>query len=230
MASQLSKSGGMTVKSGGVATERGVKILALFIGVLLPLLLFGKLAEQVARHGGFQRDTLILESIHRYATPAWDATAILISRLGDPRLHLILAAILALVLAKRDNLRSAVFLLLGVGGAALLNFAAKSLFRRERPLLWPSPAPEWDFGFPSGHAMVSLALALALVLLLWSSPKRWVMGVAALLFTVSVGFSRLYLGVHFPSDIVAGWAAALAWTTGLFFVFKPNAEPPAPEF
>ncbi len=191
---------------------------ALFCGVLLPLLLFGKLAERVWRHGGFKRDLPILHFIHGYAGSWLDFVMILISLLAAPRLLLLLAGMLTLWLAGHRRPRSAVFLLLSVGGAALLNLAAKSWFRRDRPMLWPSPAPERDFGFPSGHAMLSLAFATALLFLLWPAPGRWAICLTAGLFTVLVGVSRLYLGVHFPSDIAAGWTAAMAWTVGLYFV------------
>ena len=73
-------------------------------------------------------------------------------------------------------------------------------------------------GLPSGHATYSLALTLALVLLTWESPKRpWIVGFGVA-FVGLIGLSRLYLGVHYPSDIVGGWLLATAWAVGLYQV------------
>ena len=93
---------------------------------------------------------------------------------------------------------------------------AKQLFARERPSLWESIAPEATYSFPSGHAMGSMTLAAVLILLAWRTRWRWPVALLTGAFTVLVGLSRVYLGVHYPSDILAGWAAALAWTVGIY--------------
>jgi undecaprenyl-diphosphatase len=113
----------------------------------------------------------------------------------------------------------AFFWALATGGAALLNLLAKHGFARARPDLWPSIAPETSFSFPSGHAMQSMAVAAALVVLLWPTLARWPVLVLGAGFTLLVGVSRVYLGVHFPSDVLAGWAASLAWVAGLALLF-----------
>ena len=107
---------------------------------------------------------------------------------------------------------------IALAGSGLLNVAAKHYFGRARPSLWESIAPESTFSFPSGHAMGSMTLAAVLVLLAWPTRWRWwVLGLAAA-FVLMVGASRIYLGVHYPSDILAGWAAALAWVMGVYLV------------
>jgi undecaprenyl-diphosphatase len=102
-----------------------------------------------------------------------------------------------------------------VGGGWLLNRSAKALFGRERPKLWESVAPETSLSFPSGHAMASMALIAALVVLLW--PTRWRYPTIGLggIFVLLVGLSRVYLGVHYPSDVLAGWIASFAWVMGV---------------
>ena len=97
------------------------------------------------------------------------------------------------------------FAAFATGGSALLNLAAKQAFARDRPSLWESIAPEHNYSFPSGHAMGSMTLAVALVLLAWNTRWRWPVVAAMAVFVPMVGLSRVYLGVHYPSDILAGW-------------------------
>jgi len=105
---------------------------------------------------------------------------------------------------------------------AALNLLAKLLFQRHRPMLWPQRPPETDFGFPSGHAMVTLAVVVTLVVLICPTRWRWVALLVGASFAFLVGVSRLYLGVHDPSDIIAGWWAALVWVCGIrVIVFEP---------
>src|SRR5690606_17364220 len=85
---------------------------------------------------------------------------------------------------------------------------------------WPPLAPETSFSFPSGHAMQSMALATALLVLAWNTRWRWPVLLAGAAFTGIVGLSRVYLGVHFPSDVLAGWCASLAWAVGLALLFR----------
>jgi undecaprenyl-diphosphatase len=75
--------------------------------------------------------------------------------------------------------------------------------------------PESTFSFPSGHAMQSMAVGAALVILLWETRWRYVALLLSASFVLAVGLSRIYLGVHYPSDILAGWAASVAWVVGL---------------
>ncbi len=192
-------------------------LLLLFCGVALPLLAFGALAEDVWERGGIGWDEPIQHAVHGEASPRWDAAMAFISDIG----HLygvvplaVLVVLGLLVVRRRGN---ALFFAVAVGGAGLLNQGAKLFFRRDRPDLWlsPSPAPEHTYSFPSGHAMGSMALVAALAVLAWPTRWRWWAILIGGLFTGLVGFSRVYLGVHYPSDVVAGWAASLAWVLGV---------------
>lgn len=139
-----------------------------------------------------------------------------------------LAALVFAGLMTAGRIRHAVYFGLAVGGSALLNLVAKAVFVRERPSLWLSIAPEQSYSFPSGHAMGAMSLAAAIVLLLWFTPWRWPALVVGLAFAAWVGASRVYLGVHYPSDILAGWAAALAWVSVVYLLVRPNHRGPRP--
>ncbi len=187
---------------------------ALFAGILLPLLLCGKIAGDLRGFGALRGDIAGLYAVHRFANPRLDSWVVLATRLGALLAIPALAGV-ALGLRKLWRAESATFFILSLGGAAGLNLAAKLFFERARPALWDSPNPEYDFSFPSGHAMMSMAAAAALIAIAWPTRLRWpalILGSAAVLL---IGLSRLYLEVHYPSDVLAGWAAGLAWVLGL---------------
>ncbi|MER3482900.1 MAG: hypothetical protein C4332_06840 [Meiothermus sp.] len=201
-------------------SEHRLRLLVLFIGVLIPLVVFGDLAEDIWKREGFSWDVPLLEGLHAHASAPLDALAVTLAVLGGFWGLVIPTLLLLSWLGRRGQRRDAVFLGLAVAGAALLNLAAKAVFQRTRPDLWPRLVVEDTFSFPSGHAMGSMAFAAALVVLAWPTRWRWPVTVGAGLFTLLVGVSRLYLGVHFPSDVLAGWCAALVWVTGLAVILR----------
>jgi undecaprenyl-diphosphatase len=107
--------------------------------------------------------------------------------------------------------RAAVVLAVGVGGAALINTLLKLAFHRVRPELWTPLVVERSFSFPSGHAMVSSALACSVTYILWHTRWRWLAVGLGLAVVVAIGLSRLYLGVHYPTDVLAGWTVGFFW-------------------
>jgi undecaprenyl-diphosphatase len=196
------------------ARPRWAWLSLLFLGVLLPLAGFGSLAEDV-EEGGLPWDEPILRWVHGHATHGFDRAAVLLSRLGYLWGAVPLGVgVLVLLLAIR-HWRRARFFAIAAGGATLLNVLAKLAFHRVRPALWKSLAPETSYSFPSGHAMGTMALAAALVVITWPTRGRWWVLAAGSVFVLLVGLSRVYLGVHYPSDILAGWAASLAWVAGV---------------
>jgi membrane-associated phospholipid phosphatase len=166
--------------------------------------------------------------LHAMATPTLDRFFILLTRLGYQWGVVPLDLIVLLSLALRRRFRDGLFFGIAVTGSAVLNIVAKNYFARMRPDLWLSLTPETTYSFPSGHAMGSATLGVALIMLCWPSRWRWPMTVASLVFVLLVGVSRVYLGVHYPSDILAGWSAAIAWVFGMYILVDRKAPPPPP--
>ncbi len=193
-------------------------LLLLFAGVLAPLWLFAELADEVHELEAIVFDDALLHWFNALAGPRLDSFFLVVTRIGYEYGVVPLAVLLPLVLLVRRHRREAVFAAVACGGSALLNMAAKHTFQRPRPALWESLAPESTFSFPSGHAMGSMTLAAVLVLLAWRTRWRWPVLAGAVAFVGLVGISRLYLGVHYPSDVLAGWAAGLAWVAGSYLV------------
>lgn len=197
----------------------------LFAGLLLPLWVFAELADEVHELEAMVFDDALLLWLQGLAGPRLDAFFVFVSQIGYAWgvIPVDIALCVALLLARRW--REAVFAIVALSGSALLNLATKAFFQRERPSLWESIAPEATFSFPSGHAMGSMTLAAVLILLAWPTRWRWPVLVLALAFTGLVGLSRLYLGVHYPSDVLAGWAAGVAWTVGVYLVLFRRRRP-----
>jgi undecaprenyl-diphosphatase len=204
----------------------GLRLLLLFIGALLPLWGFAELVGELREGEPFVFDAPILTFAHEMATAGFDRAFLLVSALGYTWGVVPLDIALVLVLALRRRAREGLFAGLALGGSALLNIATKQLFARERPSLWESISPEDTFSFPSGHAMGSMTLAWVCVLLASRTRWRWPVAIFASLFISLVGLSRVYLGVHYPSDILAGWTAASVWAVCCFFaVFRHHRHP-----
>ena len=204
--------------------RHGWRLLLLFAGVLLPLWGFSELAEEVREAEIFPFDQPILLAANALASQGFDDLFLFFSAIGYQYGVVPFDVLLIVVLAVKQRLREGLFAGVAVIGSALLNVGAKQFFARDRPSLWESIAPENNYSFPSGHAMGSMTLALVLVLLAWPTRWRWPVMVAMIVFVAMVGLSRVYLGVHYPSDILAGWAAAAAWTMGIYLLLSDRGR------
>jgi membrane-associated phospholipid phosphatase len=166
------------------------------------------------------RETDFLLALHRAASPSWDAVFLASHYLGTMELGMGLCLSLALLLRVKGQRREALaWILLGLAVLAVVEIV-KPLAGRPRPALWPALVAQRGYSFPSGHAL-STAAIYPLLAWLWArrdatrAPLAWAFAIAIPLY---VGVGRLYLGLHWPSDVVAGWALgaslrslAVAW-------------------
>jgi undecaprenyl-diphosphatase len=140
---------------------------------------------------------------------------------GHAVLTIVTLAVLAYLLLTRRR-AAALFVVVAVGGGMLLSTGLKLGFERPRPDLVPHGARVYTASFPSGHSMLSAVTYLTLGALLARVEKVWrvrifLVGLAVAL-TLVVGMSRVYLGVHWPSDVLAGWCGGAAWASLCWFV------------
>jgi membrane-associated phospholipid phosphatase len=170
--------------------------------------IFGTMAALVFGRGHVPFDAPILQGLHSHASPALDGVAVFFTIVGNTGPMIAAGVLTTAVLAYLGRRREVWLFALGVGGSMLLTQVIKYFAMRPRPDLWPSLRPEHTFSFPSGHAMDTAALAAALFFVLPRHRRLWAL---APLFALSVGWARMYLGVHFPSDVLAGWSSAVGW-------------------
>lgn len=190
-------------------------VYALGLGLAFALLaLFADLAEDVLEGEFAALDHAILHALHARSSPALDWLALSLSTLGDvPATALITAAAMAALLALRRPLDAAT-LLIAIAGGGCLTLVLKQIFRQPRPALFESLAPETSYSFPSGHALMSVCLyGFLSMLILRLSPRAWPAALAVLLIPMGIMWSRLYLGVHWLTDVLAGSLAACFWLT-----------------
>jgi membrane-associated phospholipid phosphatase len=139
----------------------------------------------------------------------------LVSVFGDPSTLTSISLLSLIVLAVSRYWRLLLLWTITLPGAGILNQFLKNIFRRQRPQL-PHPwLAESGWSFPSGHAMCSLVvyglLAYSICFLPTSGRSRLSFGLLAILLVIAIGFSRLYLGAHYFSDVMAGYLAAIFW-------------------
>ncbi len=196
-------------------------MLLAFAGIVLPLWGFAALVDGLREERALGFDIPLLRMMHSVANPTLDHVFLAISAVGYGGGVLPADALLVLWLACARYTREALFAGIAVLGSLALDAAIKHFFARARPSAWESLVHESSYSFPSGHAMASMTLALVVVLLCWSGRLRgawrvrWPTTCVAAFFVLLVGLSRVYLGVHFPSDVLAGWAAATAWVVSV---------------
>lgn len=203
--------------------ERAGRTTALLLVALLAavfaLLLFGWLSTEVARGATLRFDLRVRAAVHAFASPQLTTAMLIVTSLGS-MIFLLAATGLAFVTFLTVNWqRAAVWLLIAMLGAAVLNGAMKHSFHRPRPspfFNYPLPASE---SFPSGHALASLCFYGAIAALCGSRLRARSLQIsvwaAAVALVAMIGFSRIYLGVHYFSDVVGGYLAAGVWVGAL---------------
>jgi undecaprenyl-diphosphatase len=193
----------------------GMKLRVWWSPLLLSLvltLLFVGLATIIHTWHDFSVDHTILEWINGHGSTALDKLFKGLTILGEPTLVTGFAAILAVALYRKGHADRAALALAAIFGSAAIMIILKHAFHRVRPDIWQPLVHESSFSFPSAHAMASLTLALTLAYTLRGYRHYKTIVIILVGYTLLIGFSRLYLGVHYPSDILGGWLAAAIWT------------------
>lgn len=216
----------------GSGIRRGLSWLGRHELVLLVLLVlvggggwgFAELADEVMEGETRDFDSAVLLALRNPADvrdplgPLWlEETVRDFTALGGMGvLGLLTLSAAGFLLLERKG-RAAVFLCFAVGGGIILSLALKHGFGRPRPDLVPHGSYVVTSSFPSGHSMMSAVTFLTLGALLARVQPRSAMKayflLLAVFLTLLVGFSRVYLGVHWPTDVLAGWAAGGTWAT-----------------
>ena len=192
-------------------------VLASLAASMLALFLFSWLAEQVFQHHAHRFDDSVRAFVHQFSSPAMTRAMVVTSMLGSEVLAA--AFVVALIIFVRMRWRrAALWLVVSMAGGLLLNVTLKYTFHRARPVPFFGALPH-SYSFPSGHSLMSFCLYAVLAGLLsrriHSSALQVTVWMVAALLILLIGLSRVYLGVHYPTDVLAGYAAAAVWVTAL---------------
>jgi membrane-associated phospholipid phosphatase len=209
----------------GVAIRQTALLLLGLLGLLATLVVFGLLAEDVRAQEAIALDALATPFLRSFASPTLTALMNGATFLGSELTLVPLLLGVTAVLLWRGHRREALFVVVAICGSVLANAAMKLFFHRERPqLAWADVLP--DFSFPSGHSMNSLVFYLAVALVVWRlKGARWGVAatVAAVVLAGLIGLSRIYLGYHYLTDVVGGFAAGILWLAIVVAVFRGQA-------
>lgn len=201
----------------GTLARLGLFYAAALTVAVLALTAFARLTEDVLDADLRALNHAVTSAMHAEAHPVLDLVALVLSATGGVVGTLTVSAFVTVFFLARKRIPDASAFLLMIGGASALVVGLKRIFRQPRPDLFESIAPETSFSYPSGHSLLSVSLAsyLAALLVLHNPKRPWRWCAAALLGLYSLGvmWSRVYLGVHWLSDVTAGALAAMFWVS-----------------
>ncbi|MDQ3747511.1 MAG: phosphatase PAP2 family protein [Acidobacteriota bacterium] len=190
----------------------------LFFGMVLALaalFFFAWTADEIMEGDTLRFDDSIRGFVHQFAFPALTILMQIASFLGSTLFLILLGISVIITLYLKKHRRGAILFTLTTIGASLLLFSLKLAFRRARPEPFFDTILPASYSFPSGHSLASFCFygALAAIITvrienLWLKTLVWS---AAAILILLIGISRIYLGVHYPSDVLAGFAVGLIW-------------------
>lgn len=206
----------MSKSRAGLALLTGLTLAA---GMLVFIIW---LAEEVLEGDTQRFDEQVRVIVNQHAQPWFTAAMHFVTYFGSTIVisSLSVCAVVAFYLIKWR--RASLLLLVTMAGAMVLNATLKLSFQRARPVPFFDITAPSSYSFPSGHALFSFCLLGTLAAIIsrrvqgvWTRLAVWA---AAAVIVMLVGFSRIYLGVHYPSDVLAGYAAAFVWVMSVAIV------------
>jgi undecaprenyl-diphosphatase len=202
----------------GKNPEGAVKVRLLMTAFLAGLL-FSLLAIIVQYPVVTTWETELLWQIHQWHNAILNKLNLLLAYLGGmPGMIIIMlmGSVVAFCKKRTD--------FIGFGWAAFLGamsigWLCKAGFSRLRPAVWEQIAPFYGDSFPSNHSLYAITLAGMLLVMTFNTPWRTLVLLSGTVWSMAMGLSRLYLGAHFPTDVLAGWSLGIAWLGLLSWLF-----------
>jgi membrane-associated phospholipid phosphatase len=210
----------------GLLTAEVIFGIVLFVGAFglffyLTRVVFREHSQVFDDWGFAQMDRL------RAAQPWTRAVVDFLTFFGSVKFLVPTSLLIPFIMYRRSLRRYAIELLLAMGGGVALNELLKAYFHRDRPTT--ALIYQYGLSFPSGHAMMGMCLYGCLAWLAVQHGRHWGLAVALVCFSLSIGLTRVYLHVHYPTDVVAGFAGGAAWLvllrTGIRLFWKEKRVP-----
>jgi undecaprenyl-diphosphatase len=204
--------------------RREVTWLLIGLGLCVLLFAFVSLAGEVTDGDTQAFDTKILRALRdpsdlsKPVGPGWIEGPLLdLTAIGGPTVLGLVVLSVTGFLVLQTRYRTAIVVALASSGGEVLDTMMKHFFNRPRPTVVPHLRVVYSTSFPSGHAMESAIVYLTLAAILMRASERratkmYILGIAVLL-TALIGISRVYLGVHYPTDVLGGWIVGFMWAS-----------------
>ena len=196
--------------------REGARLSRGFLFCLAGVIAFAQLADEMGEGDTAGFDAFVRDGVHSFNTPLLTQLAVFFSFIGDwPFLTILGIAIFAFLLYIKWKREALIFLITNAG-ELVLNVSLKAFYQRARPEALVDYSLPPSYSFPSGHALGSFCFFGVLAWLMASnvdtSGRKWMIYLSAALLILAIGLSRIYLGVHYPSDVVAGYVVGGVWT------------------
>lgn len=192
------------------------------LAAIVALVLMDAVTLHFARGAAASFDETVRAGVHSAATPTLTAFFKLATWLGTAMVLIPVCVGASLSLGR---VRARILVLAAFAGSAILTETAKAIVQRPRPMPFFSLPPE-TWSFPSGHSLESAAVywtIAAVIAANESLPAHRVLAYSLALLPLITGLSRIYLGVHYPTDVLAGWAVGGCWSAGIVSALRSSA-------
>ena len=214
-----------------VLSRLGTPLVAGLGGAVIFLALFAYLAEEMNEGDTRHFDDTVRMFVHAHSYPDLTAVMRFFSMVGSPTVVTLIAIGACIALWFAGHPRRAILIAVTAGGGSLLMWVLKIGFHRQRPVPFFDTRLPTSYSFPSGHAMLSFCLCLSAAALFSAGRKNLLVRITIWVFWVSlslaIGYSRIYLGVHYPSDVLAGYLGALVWSLAVGSAYQKWRRAPA---
>jgi membrane-associated phospholipid phosphatase len=190
---------------------KGIPVLGIILGLMA---VFVELSADILLKEGLPWDTSIIMAVHSIDRPWMNIVMLSVTSTGGSLLFVSVAAI-AVWLFLKQRVLDMLTILISYGGAGVISDLLKLVFARPRPDLFPPIVAATGYSFPSGHTASAMAFYGLLAIFLWRQ-KRHVLAVFSGFWVIAVGFSRIYLGVHYPSDVLGALAVGALWIFAVY--------------
>ena len=195
--------------------------LYLTVGVVITLIFviffFSIIQDLLYQDSLIQADLRIVNLVQIFRSDSFNNTMLFITNLGKGQIVFLGVVVLGIILVMHRRWRHSTALLASVSGGEIFVWMIKNLFERPRPALPNALLPEAGYSFPSGHAFVAISFYGLVSYFLYRELKnkfvKAVCLVSGLLIILAIGFSRIYLGAHWTSDVLASYVSGAAWLT-----------------
>jgi undecaprenyl-diphosphatase len=198
-----------------ILEKQNRELIAGFLGASTALLFLAWLTRVVLAGDSMRFDNAVRDAIHAWASEPLTFAMRGVTQLGSGAVLVVAGILIVLRLAAQGRRRAMLIFIAACVGAEALSEILKLLFRRARPEAFFGYAEPLTYSFPSGHSIMSACfygvVAAILTVRMESRAKKIAIWAGAALLALAIGFSRVYLGVHYPTDVLAGYATAAIW-------------------